>query len=73
MICPRRQIQMRHNLGEVTCVNRPQGVNHQLCYGRKTVRFSMDISPNLAFIKYRLAKLGRTNREGYFGGEFVPS
>jgi hypothetical protein len=30
-------------------------------------------SPNIAFIKYRFAKLGRTNGKVYFGGEFIPS
>jgi hypothetical protein len=28
-------------------------------------------APNIAFIKYRLAKLGRTNGKVYFGGEPV--
>jgi hypothetical protein len=27
-------------------------------------------SPNIAFIKYRLAKVGRSNCEGDFGGKF---
>jgi hypothetical protein len=29
-------------------------------------------SPNIAFIKYRLAKLGRTNHKAGFGGKTIP-
>jgi len=30
-------------------------------------------APNIAFIKFTLAKLGRTNRKVCFGGEFITS
>jgi hypothetical protein len=30
-------------------------------------------NPNIAFIKFTLAKLGRTNCEVCFGGEFIRS
>jgi len=30
-------------------------------------------NPNIAFIKYRLAKLDRTNRKSHFDGEFIPN